>query len=97
MTTAKAKTLDVNPQRVKWPIRKFVNKFFIYNVFECIGLVMLFLSIFCQEAFAGDETKIIGNIVVSGAVALAGILGGLIYSLLLTHKGETPLAAKSSN
>ncbi|XQP55787.1 MAG: hypothetical protein ACOQNY_00085 [Mycoplasmoidaceae bacterium] len=97
MTTEKVPTFSNKPQRVKWPIKKFLNKFFIYNVFECIGITMLFLSVFCQDAFHGDQTKIIGNIVASLLVTAAGVGGGIIYSLFLTFKGETPLARKFAN
>lgn len=96
MTTAKVKTLDKMPQRVKWPLKKFINKFFIYNLIECVGIVMLCLSLCRQEVFHDDAT-ITGNIVISTLVTVAGIVGGLVYSLLLTHKGETPLSAKASN
>ncbi|MBQ0045607.1 MAG: hypothetical protein KBS35_01820, partial [Mycoplasma sp.] len=92
----KAKTLG-KPERVKWPLAKFINKFFIYNVFLTLGLVMLILSVVCQGAFAGDQGKIIGNIVVSVLVFVAGLAGGLTYSLLLTKKGEEPLEQKFAN
>lgn len=94
--TKKVKTLG-KPERVKWPLKKFINKFFIYNVLLTVGLIMLILSIVKQDAFAGDQTKIIGNIVASALVLFAGIAGGLTYSLILTYKGEEPLEQKFAN
>lgn len=95
--TQKVKTLNKEPKRVKWPIKKFINKFFVFNVFLTVGIVMLILSIVCQDVFAGDQAKIISNIVTSAVVTCAGFAGGLVYSLLLTYKGETPLESTFSD
>ncbi|MCQ2957184.1 MAG: hypothetical protein MJ233_05185 [Mycoplasmoidaceae bacterium] len=58
---------------------------------------MLILSLVCKDAFNGQQDKITGNIVVSVLVMVAGLAGGLTYSLLLTYKGEQPLEAKFSD
>jgi len=82
-------------EKPKWPLKKFINKFFYYNLFVTLGLVMLILSITCKSAFA-DQGKIIGNIVCSVLVLVAGLAGGLTYSLLLHYRGEQPLDVKYS-
>ncbi|XQP54894.1 MAG: hypothetical protein ACOQNV_02030 [Mycoplasmoidaceae bacterium] len=88
--TKKVKTLG-KPERTKLPLRKFLNKFFVYNIFLTIGVAMLICSLACTSVFGNDIGKIIGNIVVSILVLLAGLAGGLTYSLLLTYRGEEPL------
>lgn len=88
--TKKQKTLTKKPKENKWPVTRFVNKFFVYNLFLCLGIAMLICSLACQDVFAGEPNKVIGNIVVSALVTFAGFAGGLIYSLLFTYKGEKP-------
>jgi len=82
-------------EKPKWPLKKFINKFFYYNVFLTLGLVMLILSFVCKGAFT-DQGKITGNIVCSSLVLFAGFAGGLVYSLLLHYRGEQPLDVKYS-
>ncbi|MCQ2747761.1 MAG: hypothetical protein MJ223_00495 [Mycoplasmoidaceae bacterium] len=55
---------------------------------------MLICSLACKSVFDGDQTKIISNIVMSVVVILAGVAGGLVYSIILSKKGEKPLAEK---
>lgn len=94
MTKTKKKTkVDI----VKWPVKKVINKFFVYNIFLTLGLAMLILSTTCMGAFDGNMTKIIGNIVASIIVFLVGLAGGIVYSICLTKKTETPLETKFSN
>lgn len=97
MKTKKVKTLVKKPMRVKWPLNKFINKFFIYNLFLTLGIVMIILSIVCQGVFNGDQAKITGNIVASSLVTGAGLIGGLVYSILLTKKSEEPLEQDYAN
>ena len=94
--TKKVKSLG-KIERPKMPLRKFINKFTIYNLFLTLGIAMIVCSILCQSAFSGDKNKIIGNIVVSAMVTFAGLVGGLVYSLLLTYRGEEPLEREYSN
>ncbi len=96
MKTKKVKTLSNKPERVKWPLKRFINKFFVFNLFLTLGLAMLILSTTLTDNFS-DKGKIIGNIVVSTLVLVAGLAGGLTYSLLLTYRGEEPLEEHFSN
>lgn len=96
--TKQVKTLEKKPTtRVKWPLKKFINKFFIYNIFLTLGIAMLIMSIVCQGVFHGDNAKITSNIVVSALVMAAGFGGGLVYSILLSKKGEEPLEQDWAN
>ncbi len=95
--TENKSTLTKKPERVKWPLKKFLNKFFVFNIFLTLGIVMLILSLVCQDAFKGDQAKINSNIIVSVLVIVAGLAGGLTYSLLLTYRGEQPLETKFSD
>lgn len=90
------KSLGKKPERVKWPLSKFINKFIVYNLFLSLGIAMLICSLVCQGVFT-EQSKIIGNIVVSALVTFAGFAGGLTYSLLLYYKGEEPLAQTWAN
>ncbi len=81
---------------VKWPVKKVINKFFVYNIFLTLGLAMLILSVAFNSAFAGDMNKIIGNIVTSCVVLLVGLVGGIVYSVFLKTKTEKPLEKKFS-
>lgn len=95
MTKTKTKTLTKKPQTVvKWPIKKFINKFFIYNLVLVVGILMLILTLVRQDLW--DESKLLGNVVASSLTIFAGFVGGLIYSLLMTFKGEVPLEKKFS-
>ncbi|MCQ3914293.1 MAG: hypothetical protein MJ201_00415 [Mycoplasmoidaceae bacterium] len=58
---------------------------------------MIILSIVCQGVFNGDQAKITGNIVASSLVTGAGLIGGLVYSILLTKKSEEPLEQDYAN
>lgn len=95
--TKKAKKLDKKPERVLWPLKKFINKFFIYNLILSLGVAMLVVSFVCMGVFQGDQGKVIGNIVISALVLLAGFVGGTVYSLLLTKRGEEPLVQTWAN
>lgn len=95
--TKKGKTLTKAPEKVKWPLKKFLNKFFIYNLVLCVGIAMLVLSLTQTQVFNGDQGKIMGNIIASALTTFAGLAGGLIYSLLLTYKGEKPYETTFSN
>ena len=70
----------------KWPIKKFINKFWIYNIFTLLGITMLLLSILCKNVFIDDKNKYISNIAFSAIILAAGILGNIIYSVLLINK-----------
>lgn len=69
-----------------WSLKKFINKFWIYNVFTLLGILMILLSIFCKSVFDDDKKKYISNIVVSSIVIAVGVIGNIIYSALLATK-----------
>ncbi|MCQ3908322.1 MAG: hypothetical protein MJ200_01925 [Mycoplasmoidaceae bacterium] len=48
--TKKVKTLG-KPERTKLPLRKFLNKFFVYNIFLTLGVAMLICSLTCMDVF----------------------------------------------
>ncbi|MCQ3915414.1 MAG: hypothetical protein MJ195_01365 [Mycoplasmoidaceae bacterium] len=48
--TKKVKTLG-KPERTKMPLRKFLNKFFVYNLILTIGVAMLICSVACMNVF----------------------------------------------
>jgi len=93
-TTKVEMSLSKDPVSTKWPIKKFLNKFWIYNLFITIGFAMLILSCVCTSAFKNDTTKIVSNIIASCLVMTAGVAGHVTYSLLLYFKGEKPLDKK---
>ena len=66
-------------------LKKFNNKFWIYNIFTLLGLVMILLSILCNNVF-DDKRKYISNIVSSSIILLVGVVGNIVYSILLVIK-----------
>lgn len=92
--TKKQKTLSKKPKVEKWPLKKFLNKFWIYNLIAILGLVMLILSLTCRSVFAGDTAKINSNIIASSITLAIGLAGDITYGCLLWFKGERPLNRK---
>lgn len=82
----KAKDKEIAKLSVRkksWPVEKFWNKFWVFNLVTIFGCLMLFLSIFFSYIFNNNQKKIISNIILSGTVAGIGIFGDLIYTILL--------------